>query len=146
MGYLAYMAALLGALPTAHAFFAATVGFVAPKMSSVAAAAHYPSARAVAWTGLRGLTGRPSALFVSGGASTTEMSAAAATGGGVKRVLVPVADGSEEIESVTIIDTLVRAGAVVTVASVGDSLQVTDITRCCLIVLRVVVLNDIQCH
>lgn len=53
------------------------------------------------------------------------MSAAAATGGGVKRVLVPVADGSEEIESVTIIDTLVRAGAVVTVASVGDSLQVT---------------------
>lgn len=27
-----------------------------------------------------------------------------------KRVLVPVADGSEEIESVTIIDVLVRAG------------------------------------
>jgi hypothetical protein len=27
-----------------------------------------------------------------------------------KRVLVPVADGSEEIESVTIIDTLVRGG------------------------------------
>lgn len=26
------------------------------------------------------------------------------------KVLVPVADGSEEIESVTIIDTLVRAG------------------------------------
>lgn len=41
-----------------------------------------------------------------------------------KHVLVPVADGSEEIESVTIIDTLVRAGAVVTVASVADGLEV----------------------
>eukprot|EP00752_Nemacystus_decipiens_P006469 g5824.t1 len=44
---------------------------------------------------------------------------------GAKHVLVPVADGSEEIESVTIIDTLVRAGAVVTVASVGDDIEVT---------------------
>lgn len=43
---------------------------------------------------------------------------------GAKHVLVPVADGSEEIESVTIIDTLVRAGAVVTVASVGDEIEV----------------------
>lgn len=33
-------------------------------------------------------------------------------------VLVPVADGSEEIETVTIVDTLVRAGAMVTMASV----------------------------
>ena len=41
-----------------------------------------------------------------------------------KKVLVPVADGSEEIEAVCIIDTLRRAGADVTVASVGK-LQVT---------------------
>ena len=41
-----------------------------------------------------------------------------------KRVLVPIADGTEEIEAVCIIDTLRRAGAEVTVASV-DKLQVT---------------------
>ena len=41
-----------------------------------------------------------------------------------KKVLVPIADGSEEIEAVCIIDTLRRAGAEVTVASV-DKLQVT---------------------
>ena len=41
-----------------------------------------------------------------------------------KKVLVPIADGSEEIEAVTIIDILRRAGAEVTVASV-DQLQVT---------------------
>jgi len=40
-------------------------------------------------------------------------------------VLVPIADGSEEIEAVCIIDTLVRAGAHVTVASVMDQHQVT---------------------
>ena len=42
----------------------------------------------------------------------------------VKRVLVPVADGTEEIEAVTVVDVLVRAGASVTVASVGER-QVT---------------------
>jgi 4-methyl-5(b-hydroxyethyl)-thiazole monophosphate biosynthesis len=41
-----------------------------------------------------------------------------------KKVLVAIADGSEEIEAVCIIDTLRRAGAEVTVASV-DQLQVT---------------------
>lgn len=40
------------------------------------------------------------------------------------RVLVPIADGTEEIEAVTIIDVLRRAGAKVTVASV-NALQVT---------------------
>jgi 4-methyl-5(b-hydroxyethyl)-thiazole monophosphate biosynthesis len=41
-----------------------------------------------------------------------------------KKVLVPIADGTEEIEAVAIIDVLRRAGAEVTVASV-DRLQVT---------------------
>ena len=41
-----------------------------------------------------------------------------------KSVLVPIADGTEEIEAVCIIDTLRRAGAEVTVASVGGQ-QVT---------------------
>jgi protein deglycase len=41
-----------------------------------------------------------------------------------KTVLVPIADGTEELEAVTIIDTLRRAGGLVTVASVSG-LQVT---------------------
>ena len=41
-----------------------------------------------------------------------------------QRVLVPIADGTEEMEAVVIIDVLRRAGAEVTVASVGP-LQVT---------------------
>ena len=41
-----------------------------------------------------------------------------------KHVLVPIGNGSEEIESVTIIDTLVRGGAKVTVASVADTRHV----------------------
>jgi len=41
-----------------------------------------------------------------------------------RQVLVPIADGTEELEAVTIIDVLRRAGARVTVASVG-ALQVT---------------------
>ncbi|AOW81831.1 DJ-1 family glyoxalase III [Vibrio mimicus] len=41
-----------------------------------------------------------------------------------KRILVPVANGSEEMESVIIVDTLVRAGFQVTMAAVGEDLQV----------------------
>lgn len=41
------------------------------------------------------------------------------------KVLVPIANGTEEIEAVCIIDTLRRAGADVTVASVEATLQVT---------------------
>ena len=42
-----------------------------------------------------------------------------------KEVLVPIAEGTEEIEAVCIIDTLRRVGAEVTVASVSDKLQIT---------------------
>ena len=41
-----------------------------------------------------------------------------------QNVLVPIADGTEEIEAVTIIDVLARAGANVTVAS-ADAIQIT---------------------
>ena len=36
------------------------------------------------------------------------------------KVLIPIADGSEEIESVTVIDILRRAGVDVTVAVIGS--------------------------
>jgi 4-methyl-5(b-hydroxyethyl)-thiazole monophosphate biosynthesis len=42
-----------------------------------------------------------------------------------KKVLVPIANGTEEIEAVCIIDTLRRAGAQVTAASVEATLMVT---------------------
>ncbi|WP_237067767.1 DJ-1 family glyoxalase III [Microbulbifer guangxiensis] len=48
------------------------------------------------------------------------------------RVLVPVADGSEEIEMVTIVDVLRRAGAEVTLASVMPDLMVKASRDVCL--------------
>ena len=42
-----------------------------------------------------------------------------------KSVLVPVADGTEELEAVAIVDILRRAGAAVTVASVSGRRQIT---------------------
>ena len=41
-----------------------------------------------------------------------------------KKVLVPIADGSEEMEAVVVIDVLRRAGADVIVASTGPETQV----------------------
>ena len=57
------------------------------------------------------------------------------------RVLVPVADDSEEIETACITDTLVRAGAEVVVASVMPELQVRmsrglKVVADCLVVVR----------
>ena len=42
-----------------------------------------------------------------------------------KTVLIPIADGTEELEAVALIDTLRRAGATVTVASVEAQREVT---------------------
>ena len=42
-----------------------------------------------------------------------------------KNILVPVADGSEDIETITLIDVFRRAELAVTAASVGSSLKVT---------------------
>ena len=48
------------------------------------------------------------------------LSAPAAAAAKAKRVLVPIADGTEEIEVVTVVDVLRRAGAEVVLASVED--------------------------
>lgn len=46
------------------------------------------------------------------------------------RVLVPIANGSEDIEAITIIDVLRRGGVEVVVASVHDSLAITAARGC----------------
>ena len=139
---------LVGALPKAHAFVGSGRLFVA-KLSVPPSASRLATARPLAIgryrvgaapartdsaaSALKSLTGSW-ALFASGGAAVgaagrgaaAEVTAERGAAGEVmtKHVLVPVADGSEEIESVTIIDTLVRAGAVVTVASVAEGVEV----------------------
>ena len=55
------------------------------------------------------------ALVLAGDALSAQPAAAKA-----KRVLVPIADGTEEIEVVTVVDVLRRAGAEVVLASVED--------------------------
>lgn len=136
---------LVGVLPEADAFFASAGSFLARATSSSSVdrspsmrapfgrystrGTYVATAPAPAATSLRGLTGSSSsALFMAGGDMETNAAAATVKAGAPadrkKHVLVPVADGTEEIESVTIIDTLVRAGALVTVASVGDSVEV----------------------
>eukprot|EP00903_Cladosiphon_okamuranus_P008787 g8416.t3 len=148
------VSSLIGALPKAHAFVGSGVRpfpkhpASAARWSYVTAAAATPTVSALRSSGALG-------RYLAGGAVATNLRRKAATpppatasvsrglmgsplmfasAGGVmetaadhlaKHVLVPVADGSEEIESVTIIDTLVRAGAVVTVASVEDDIEVT---------------------
>lgn len=59
------------------------------------------------------------------GLSSSSTAASSSDRSNSKKVLVPVANGSEEIETVTIIDTLVRGGINVCVATVhSESLQV----------------------
>lgn len=65
-----------------------------------------------------------SGLRKGSGRGRQTASIARAAGERPYRVLVPVADDSEEIETACITDVLVRAGAEVTVASVSSQLQV----------------------
>ncbi len=46
-----------------------------------------------------------------------------------KKILVPLAEGFETIEALSVVDVFRRAGAEVVVAAVGDSLQVTSSHR-----------------
>ena len=84
---------------------------------------------------IRSSPGQPQSLFVAGRAASFVAShihnrqgtrpASSTARDMSKRVLVPIADGSEEIETTCITDTLVRFGADVTIASVkpnGDLL------------------------
>ena len=63
---------------------------------------------------------RLAALCLGALAVADALSAQPATGTKPKRVLVPIADGTEEIEVVTVVDVLRRAGAEVVLASVED--------------------------
>ncbi|GLI60334.1 hypothetical protein VaNZ11_002453 [Volvox africanus] len=55
---------------------------------------------------------------------TLSLMAAASQPDDVKRVLVPIGNGTEEMEAVIVVDVLRRAGALVTVASVENSTDV----------------------
>lgn len=57
--------------------------------------------------------------------ATTSIITMATTNGGNKRILVAIGNGSEEIETSSAVDTFVRSGADVTLASVENSLTVT---------------------
>ena len=63
---------------------------------------------------------RLAALCLAALAAGDALSAQPAAGTKAKRVLVPIADGTEEIEVVTVVDVLRRAGAEVVLASVED--------------------------
>lgn len=84
-----------------------------PGLSSVAVCAASALATGLTSRLLKQRLGCPRALSVS--RKATEQA---------YKVLVPVADDSEEIETACITDVLVRAGAEVVVASVGPNLQV----------------------
>eukprot|EP00250_Pteridium_aquilinum_P004016 c1426_g1_i1 orf=63-1418(+) len=73
-------------------------------------------------------TSRQLHLSIVPAASPTQKMVASTTSPTQKKVLVPIAFGSEEIEVVVIVDILRRAGADVLVASVEDDLQ-TELSR-----------------
>lgn len=121
------MTLLLGALPKASAFVSvgalSRVHMAPTTVIACSSLGRYRAGttpRTARTSFIRYLTGGSSTRFASGTGLTMQASGKVSP----KHVLVPVADGSEEIESVTIIDTLVRAGASVTVASVSENTQV----------------------
>ncbi|CAN0355982.1 unnamed protein product [Ectocarpus sp. 6 AP-2014] len=130
---MACLVSLRGSIPGAQAFVTAATGrgFATTTTTAFARRHHHLGRHtaAAATTARppteRSMTGSPATLMFSSVGGPAEAAMAAAAAAGAKHVLVPVADGSEEIESVTIIDTLVRAGALVTVASVGPEVEVT---------------------
>eukprot|EP00873_Tetraselmis_striata_P019232 jgi/Tetstr1/439496/TSEL_027926.t1 len=69
---------------------------------------------------MAGWLSQPAALEHRGPRSSFRTAAAAGDSEPRKRVLIPIADGTEEIEAVTVIDVMRRAGAEVVVASVED--------------------------
>lgn len=63
-------------------------------------------------------------LFTSSSTSSTQRFAVSAMASTLRKVLVPIANGSEPMEAVIMVDVLRRAGADVTVASVEKDLQI----------------------